>query len=324
MKRLERHRGHFYNWYDTRSLRPAQSPATSPPWTAATWRAICLTLRPGLIELLDRPILEPRWLDGLGDTLGILEAAAGKAAAGHAGPVPDRPRCRPRVAAEHAARRRGISWNGCCHPPRPCRDLPGDEAPETEALWWARALVRQCRALRDELAFLAPWTDAARSARRAGRPPRARWDTDAARPCGARCDSCQRVSRAGRPRSRRRERDAWLADLRRQSGKAASAPGSASRRSSDWPCRRKSWPTWSTGSCTTRARICSPSATTSTSGGGTRATTTCWPRRRAWPFSSPSPRGSFRRSTGSPWGACSPARAARRSCSPGAARCSST
>ena len=39
-----------------------------------------LTLRPGLLALLDRPILESRWLDGLGDTLGILEEAAGEAA----------------------------------------------------------------------------------------------------------------------------------------------------------------------------------------------------------------------------------------------------
>ena len=29
----------------------------------------------GLLALLDRPLLEPRWLDGLRDTLGILETA---------------------------------------------------------------------------------------------------------------------------------------------------------------------------------------------------------------------------------------------------------
>jgi len=40
MNSLQRFRGHFYNWYDTRDLRP-WTRATSPPWTAAIWRRIC-------------------------------------------------------------------------------------------------------------------------------------------------------------------------------------------------------------------------------------------------------------------------------------------
>jgi cyclic beta-1,2-glucan synthetase len=40
MDGLERHRGHFYNWYDTQTLQPLR-PCTSPPWTAATWPATC-------------------------------------------------------------------------------------------------------------------------------------------------------------------------------------------------------------------------------------------------------------------------------------------
>ena len=40
MEALERHRGHFYNWYDTQSLQPLQPP-TSRPWTAETLPAIC-------------------------------------------------------------------------------------------------------------------------------------------------------------------------------------------------------------------------------------------------------------------------------------------
>jgi cyclic beta-1,2-glucan synthetase len=35
-----RYRGHFYNWYDTRTLQPCRR-FTFPPWTAATWPAIC-------------------------------------------------------------------------------------------------------------------------------------------------------------------------------------------------------------------------------------------------------------------------------------------
>jgi cyclic beta-1,2-glucan synthetase len=37
---LERHRGHFYNWYDTQTLQPLL-PRTFRRWTAAIWPAIC-------------------------------------------------------------------------------------------------------------------------------------------------------------------------------------------------------------------------------------------------------------------------------------------
>jgi cyclic beta-1,2-glucan synthetase len=40
MDKLERHQGHFYNWYDTQTLKPLH-PCTSPRSTAATWPAIC-------------------------------------------------------------------------------------------------------------------------------------------------------------------------------------------------------------------------------------------------------------------------------------------
>ena len=34
-----------------------------------------------------------------------------------------------------------------------------ESTPESEADWWAQALARQCRAARDELIFLASWTE---------------------------------------------------------------------------------------------------------------------------------------------------------------------
>jgi hypothetical protein len=40
MEALERHRGHFYNWYDTQSLKPLL-PLTFRRSTAGTWRPIC-------------------------------------------------------------------------------------------------------------------------------------------------------------------------------------------------------------------------------------------------------------------------------------------
>jgi cyclic beta-1,2-glucan synthetase len=77
MAGLERHRGHFYNWYDTLTLRPLH-PSYISTVDSGNLAGHLLTLRPGLLALLDQPILSPRSLDGVRDTLGILIVAAGQ------------------------------------------------------------------------------------------------------------------------------------------------------------------------------------------------------------------------------------------------------
>jgi len=77
MEGLERYRGHFYNWYDTKSLRPLL-PAYVSSVDSGNLAGLLLTLRPGLLELPDHRILAPRFFDGFGDTLKILVDAAGK------------------------------------------------------------------------------------------------------------------------------------------------------------------------------------------------------------------------------------------------------
>ena len=77
MQGLERHRGHFYNWYDTLSLKPLH-PIYVSTVDSGNLAGHLLTLRPGLLALADAPILGARVFDGLHDTLAILvEAAAG-------------------------------------------------------------------------------------------------------------------------------------------------------------------------------------------------------------------------------------------------------
>ena len=79
MESLERHRGHFYNWYDTESLKPLL-PAYVSSVDSGNLAGLLLTLRAGLLELSDHRILATRFLDGLDETLGILVEAAGEAA----------------------------------------------------------------------------------------------------------------------------------------------------------------------------------------------------------------------------------------------------
>ncbi|MBD9481519.1 cyclic beta 1-2 glucan synthetase [Pseudomonas sp. PDM14] len=74
MGRLERYRQHFYNWYDTQTLKPL------PPHYVSTvdsgnLAGLLLTLRPGLLELADQPIVNPQLFRGLGDTLAVLHDA---------------------------------------------------------------------------------------------------------------------------------------------------------------------------------------------------------------------------------------------------------
>ena len=71
MQSLDRHRGHFYNWYDTTSLRPLP-PLYISSVDSGNLAGHLLTLRPGLLELCDAKIVGPRWIEGLIDTARFL------------------------------------------------------------------------------------------------------------------------------------------------------------------------------------------------------------------------------------------------------------
>ena len=195
MAGLERHRGHFYNWYDTLTLRPLH-PAYISTVDSGNLAGHLLTLRPGLLALLDQPILSPRALDGVRDTLGILIAAAGQPtpatvtqfqmALESALNVGRKSESAFRQHAVHTAEGTGIKLPA--FPPyeislvaarhlfdRLARyaaaivdELAADVAPDvaselatppaSQADWWAGVLSRQCQAMRDELIHLVPWS----------------------------------------------------------------------------------------------------------------------------------------------------------------------
>ncbi|WP_443700418.1 GH36-type glycosyl hydrolase domain-containing protein [Pseudomonas sp.] len=71
MSRLERHRNHFYNWYDTLSLQPLH-PRYVSTVDSGNLAGLLLTLRPGLLALADDPLFDARQLTGLSDTLHVL------------------------------------------------------------------------------------------------------------------------------------------------------------------------------------------------------------------------------------------------------------
>lgn len=68
---MERHRGHFYNWYDTQTLAPL-SPRYISTVDSGNLAGHLLTLRQGLLGLIDAPVLAPQTFAGLADTLAVL------------------------------------------------------------------------------------------------------------------------------------------------------------------------------------------------------------------------------------------------------------
>ncbi|MFZ6773855.1 GH36-type glycosyl hydrolase domain-containing protein [Undibacterium sp. SXout7W] len=69
---MDRHQGHFFNWYDTLTLTPLQ-PMYVSTVDSGNLSGHLLTLRPALLELIDSPIIHPRLFQGLRDTYYLLQ-----------------------------------------------------------------------------------------------------------------------------------------------------------------------------------------------------------------------------------------------------------
>jgi len=145
MEILTRHRGHFLNWYDTRTLQPSEPRYVSTADSGNLAGALT-ALRTGLTELAGRTILPPRWREGLQDVVGILlEELDRQDQPGHAEAEPVR-----------------IAVNQWIHTLESCADTPSSASraltelaatasqllptvdPDSEVAYWLDAVRRQC------------------------------------------------------------------------------------------------------------------------------------------------------------------------------------
>ncbi|HEX8873979.1 MAG TPA: glucoamylase family protein, partial [Nitrosospira sp.] len=78
METLERHAGHFYNWYDTQTKAPLTRYISTVD--SGNLAGHLLTLRAGLLEVAEAPVIREQTFMALADTLQILEKTAGAAA----------------------------------------------------------------------------------------------------------------------------------------------------------------------------------------------------------------------------------------------------
>jgi cyclic beta-1,2-glucan synthetase len=168
LARLPRYRGHFYNWYDTRTLQPLP-PRYVSSVDSGNLAGYLLTLRSGLLALPDQPIVDRRVVDGLADTLAVLADAAPGLDGGHVTRLQALlEAAREQPPATLPAVTEFITAAETCAEAL-VADLAG--APESAAPAWASALARQCRATRDELVSLAAGAQSPSSVEVAGRRP---------------------------------------------------------------------------------------------------------------------------------------------------------
>ncbi|MDH3401311.1 MAG: cyclic beta 1-2 glucan synthetase, partial [Chromatiales bacterium] len=160
MEKLERYRGHFYNWYDTRTLKPLDPQYVSSV-DSGNLAGSLLTLQAGLTELKDQPVLSSNAVQGLQDTLQVLVEHLPSS------PAPDLAKNikflqdtlhaltlnrQPQTLADadilldeiHPPGGELIAW------------LPADIDIDGELYYWAQEFDRQSHALRDDLKFLVP------------------------------------------------------------------------------------------------------------------------------------------------------------------------
>jgi cellobiose phosphorylase len=151
MEKLERYRGHFYNWYDTRTLQPLRPQYVSSV-DSGNLAASLLTLHAGLAELKEQPVLPPCAFQGLEDTFLVavehLPSPASPDLTRNIAALRRAFQERPRALARAEPHLKEIQ--------RACADalsaLPGSTDGELHA--WMQALDRQARDLQDDLRFV--------------------------------------------------------------------------------------------------------------------------------------------------------------------------
>ncbi|MBI1818354.1 MAG: phosphorylase [Deltaproteobacteria bacterium] len=76
MNELERFRGHFYNWYDTRDLRSLEPKYVSSV-DSGNLAGHLIALSNACRELVGRAVVGPQWFAGIADALGLTREALG-------------------------------------------------------------------------------------------------------------------------------------------------------------------------------------------------------------------------------------------------------
>lgn len=157
MALLERHRGHFYQAYDTRTLAPL-APLRIATDESGNLAGHLLTLAAGLEQLADQPIADARALDGMRATLHLAEEHATNAPPAVRAALADCAQALGPDSLRNAATLPGLA--DCLQAASTAATallavLPEDAGPELRD--WCVHLEEGCRAAHADLLALAPW-----------------------------------------------------------------------------------------------------------------------------------------------------------------------
>ncbi|MGM0767651.1 MAG: GH36-type glycosyl hydrolase domain-containing protein [Pseudomonadota bacterium] len=159
MEKLERYRGHLFNWYDTRTLQPLHPQYVSSV-DSGNLAGSLLTLQVGLAELKHQPVMSLTAWQGLQDTLQVC-----------ADQLPETPA--PGLAENLRLFQDTLRARTLAGSPESLADavnaieqirhtggvlsslLPAEIDSESELAYWAKAFDEQLHAQRDEMASLA-------------------------------------------------------------------------------------------------------------------------------------------------------------------------
>ena len=170
MGKLERFRGHFFNWYDTSNLR-ALDPKYVSSVDSGNLAGHLIALRNACREITTGCVVNPRWLSGLEDTLELIreslpvrvagsrEVAGGKLSTAidvFAASIQNAPSTPASIAKLLAGlARQAESIRGLAH--EQVVDGNNTEDAKTKVVVWSEALCVSVRAHQRDIDFLMPW-----------------------------------------------------------------------------------------------------------------------------------------------------------------------
>jgi cyclic beta-1,2-glucan synthetase len=174
MAKLERFRGHFYNWYDTTDLR-ALEPKYVSSVDSGNLAGHLIALRNACHEIASGPICNQNWVSGLSDTLELVrDAASSKGKKAQGAPTPALAKLNesidnlsasllnvPATPVELAERLSDMAEaaDGLITSAQ-AWSLEFGGAAETEIMLWAQAMRASILAHRRDIDFLLPWISA--------------------------------------------------------------------------------------------------------------------------------------------------------------------
>jgi hypothetical protein len=140
--RLERFRGHLYNWYDTQTLKPLDAAPFVSSVDSGNFVASLLTLHAGALDFLERPLFSTQLFTGLRAHWSLLQAQ---------GKLP------PRLASadppgSSASAAEWIAWL-----PAAEEALASVAATQWNDPWWLSETLGRVRAIRNLFANYLPW-----------------------------------------------------------------------------------------------------------------------------------------------------------------------